>query len=156
MCICNLVWESDVVPNDWKNGTTVYIPNKGNLSNLDNWRGVTLLSTPGKVYCQLILNHMCDMADAHSVGSSQVIINRTEFDFMVQHSHEYHVSLAVSFIDFNKAFDSIHTNALKDTCIIWVLTKLVSTTEKNYNNLSFCIWTEDRYSSWFQVLTSVW
>ena len=37
MCIvCNQVWESDFMPDDWKNGTIVYIPKKGNLSNCYN------------------------------------------------------------------------------------------------------------------------
>ena len=37
MCgLCNQVWESGVVPNDWKNSTTVCIPQKGNLNSCDN------------------------------------------------------------------------------------------------------------------------
>ena len=62
MCgLCNQVLESDVVPNDWKDWTIVCIPQKGNC---DNWRGVALLSILGKVYCQMILNHMHDVVDA--------------------------------------------------------------------------------------------
>ena len=55
----NQVWESGGVPEDCgKNGSTVCNPKKGNLNEYDSWRGVTLLSIPGKVHCQMILNCM--------------------------------------------------------------------------------------------------
>ena len=64
MCgLCNQVWETDV-PNGWKNGTIVCIPKKGKLNDCDNWGRVTLLSTPGKVYYQMIMNDMYVMVDA--------------------------------------------------------------------------------------------
>ena len=61
--ICNQIWESGIVHVDREDGIVVCIPKKGNLSECDNWRGVTLLSIPGKVYCQMILNRMRDMVD---------------------------------------------------------------------------------------------
>ena len=61
--LCNQVWNSGEVPEDWRNGAVVCIPKKGNLTECDSWRGVTLLSIPGKVYCQVILNHMRDAVD---------------------------------------------------------------------------------------------
>ena len=54
--LCNQVWNSGVVPEDWKNCEVVCIPKKGNLAEYDNLRGVTLMSNPGKVYFQIILN----------------------------------------------------------------------------------------------------
>jgi hypothetical protein len=37
-------------------GLLVEIPKKGDLSNCDNWRGITLLSIPSKVFTRVILN----------------------------------------------------------------------------------------------------
>ena len=47
---------SEVVTQDLKDGAVICIPKKGNLAQCDNWRGVTLLSIPGKIYCLMILN----------------------------------------------------------------------------------------------------
>ena len=61
--LCNQVWNSGEVPEYWRNGAVVCIPKKGNLTQCDSWTGVTLLSIPGKVYCQVILNRMRDAVD---------------------------------------------------------------------------------------------
>ena len=49
------VWEQEKVPDDWKKGYLVKLPKKGDLSSCDNWRGITLLSIPGKVLTRIIL-----------------------------------------------------------------------------------------------------
>jgi len=47
--ICNTAWETGQLPRDWQDGIIIPLPKKGNLSDCNNWRGVTLLSVPGKV-----------------------------------------------------------------------------------------------------------
>ena len=51
----NNIWMLEEIPKDWKNGTIVKIPKKGDLTDCNNWRGITLLSVPGKVFCSIIL-----------------------------------------------------------------------------------------------------
>ena len=99
---------------DWKNGNIVCIPKRGKLSNWDKWRRVTLLSTPGKMYWQMILNCMHDMPDTQ-LCEEQVGFRPKqpceEQIFILQHimeKCEYQVPQTVSFIDFSKPFDSIH------------------------------------------------
>ncbi|VDP72614.1 unnamed protein product, partial [Schistosoma mattheei] len=41
----------------------IKIPKKGDLSNCDNYRGITLLSIPGKVFNSVLLNRMEDSVD---------------------------------------------------------------------------------------------
>ena len=52
------------VPDDWRNCTIICITKKSNLTHSDNWMGVTLLSVSRKVYCQMILNQMCEVLDS--------------------------------------------------------------------------------------------
>ncbi|KAH9593899.1 hypothetical protein MS3_00002414 [Schistosoma haematobium] len=59
----NEIWDEERVPTDWKEGLLVKIPKKGNLSNCDNYRGITLLSIPGKVFNGVLLNRMKDCVD---------------------------------------------------------------------------------------------
>ena len=35
-------------------GVIIPIPKKGTLSDCNNWRGITLLSLPSKIFCKLI------------------------------------------------------------------------------------------------------
>ncbi|VDP37483.1 unnamed protein product [Schistosoma mattheei] len=44
----NKIWDEEQVPKDWKEGLLIKIPKKGDLSNCDNYRGITLLSISGK------------------------------------------------------------------------------------------------------------
>ncbi|VDP31808.1 unnamed protein product, partial [Schistosoma curassoni] len=48
---------------DWK-GHFVKIAKKGDLSKCENYRGITLLSIPGKVFNRLLLNRMKGAVDA--------------------------------------------------------------------------------------------
>ena len=41
----------------------VELPKKGSLSNCNNWRGITLLSIPGKVLSIILLNRLKDSID---------------------------------------------------------------------------------------------
>jgi hypothetical protein len=41
------IWKEEKIPEEWE-GLIINIPKKGDLSNCNNWRGITLLSTPAK------------------------------------------------------------------------------------------------------------
>ncbi|VDP23714.1 unnamed protein product [Schistosoma margrebowiei] len=58
------IWEEEQVPMDWNEGHLVKIPKKGDLSKCENYRGITLLSIPGKVFNRVLLNRMKDAVDA--------------------------------------------------------------------------------------------
>ena len=57
------IWENENIPPDWSKGLIVKIPKKRDLQNCDNWRGVTLLSVPSKVFCKIILARIDDVID---------------------------------------------------------------------------------------------
>ncbi|VDO72178.1 unnamed protein product [Schistosoma curassoni] len=56
-------WDEEQVPTDWKEKLLVKIPKKGDLSKCDNYRGITILSIPGKVFSRVLLNGMKDSVD---------------------------------------------------------------------------------------------
>ena len=43
------IWKEEKIPEDWEAGLIIKIPKKGDLSNCNNWRGITLLSIPSKI-----------------------------------------------------------------------------------------------------------
>ena len=52
------IWEQEVIPNDWTKGLIFTFPKKGDLDNCDNWRGITLLSVPSKIFCRILLKRI--------------------------------------------------------------------------------------------------
>lgn len=113
-------WEKEEVPTEWKRGYIVKIPNKGDLSDCRNWRGIQLLSLPSKVYTRLILERIRKAVDAklreEQAGfregrscTDQIATLR----IIIEQSLEWQSPLYVSFVDFKKAFDVV------DRTMIW-------------------------------------
>ena len=52
------IWEKEEVPAQWKEGIIIKLPKKGDLGDCSNYRGIMLLSTPGKVLNRVLLERM--------------------------------------------------------------------------------------------------
>ena len=113
------IWEEKEVPNDWNEGIIIKIPKKGALSNCDNWRGITLLSIPSKIMAKIIIRRISDAVDLHLRKEQagfrkgkrcldQIFILRN----IIEQCTEWQRQLYINFIDFEKAFDSIHRDSL--------------------------------------------
>ena len=135
------------MPDDSKKVTIACNPQKGNLSNCDSLRGDTLLSTPGEMHYQMILNHTNAVVDAQlceeQVGfrlkqshTDQIFTLRC----IIEKYHDYQVPLLFSFINSRRAFDSIHRLTLWRILASYrVLARLVSAIEDIYDKLSCCV-----------------
>uniref|UniRef100_A0AAQ6IH68 Reverse transcriptase domain-containing protein n=1 Tax=Anabas testudineus TaxID=64144 RepID=A0AAQ6IH68_ANATE len=51
---CSIAWRSGTVPLDWHTGVVVPLFKKGGRRVCSNYRGITLLSLPGKVYARVL------------------------------------------------------------------------------------------------------
>jgi len=56
--------KEEKIPEDWKEGVIINVP-QSDLSNHNNWRGVTLLSIPSKIVTRIILNRIQNTAEQH-------------------------------------------------------------------------------------------
>ena len=52
------IWESEQIPEEWKEGYLVKLPKKGDLSSCNNWQGIMLLSVPSKILTRIILERL--------------------------------------------------------------------------------------------------
>ena len=99
---------------DRKEGHLVKLPKKGDLSICDNYRGIMLLSIPGKVLNKVMLKRMKNAVDTklrdNQAGFRQ---NRSCADqiatlrIILEQASEFNSSIYTVFIDFQKAFDSL-------------------------------------------------
>ena len=113
------IWQEKQVPVEWKEGYLIKLPKKGDLSNCANYRGITLLSVPGKVFSRILLNRMKDVVDPlfrdQQAGFRK---NRSCTDqiatlrIILEQSQEWNSSLYINFLDYEKAFDSVDRETL--------------------------------------------
>ena len=115
----NIIWANVVLPAEWLKGLIVKLPKKGDKTECTNWRGVTLLSVPSKTFCEIICMRLSDAIND--------IIRKVQAGFrpgvgciyhiftlrnIIEQSIEWNSRVHINFIDFEKAFDSIHRESL--------------------------------------------
>ena len=54
----NRLWETERWPKMWKKGLVIKVFKKGDLSECNNWRGVTLLPVINKIFCRMLLERI--------------------------------------------------------------------------------------------------
>ena len=107
------------VPESWNKGIIIKIPKKGNLSDCNNWRGITLLPIAGKIMAKIVLQRISKAID-NVLRNEQAGFRRgrscTDQIFalrnIIEQSNEWQRQLYINFVDFEKAFDSIHRDSL--------------------------------------------
>ena len=52
--VCQVAWKFGKTPRDWQTGVIIPIFKKGNRKQCTNYRGISLLSLPGKVYAKCL------------------------------------------------------------------------------------------------------
>lgn len=116
------VWLQETFPDDWNTGTIVKIPKKGDLTRCDNWRGITLLSVPSKVFTRVILNRIKGVVEGsirkeqHGFRKNKSCVDLINtVRIILEQSQEYQSPLYLAFIDFVKAFDTIDRSFIWET-----------------------------------------
>ena len=52
--VCQVAWKLGKTPRDWQTGVIIPIFKKGDRKQCTNYRGISLLSFPGKVYAKCL------------------------------------------------------------------------------------------------------
>jgi hypothetical protein len=58
------IWKEEEIPKEWEKGLIIKIPKK-DLSNCNNWGGITLLIIPSKILPIVILNTIQNTGKQH-------------------------------------------------------------------------------------------
>ena len=117
LCQC---WSEGAVPQDMRDAKIVTLyKNKGERSDCNNYRGISLLSIVGKVYARVLLIRLQKLAE-HIYPESQCGFRakRSTIDMVFslrqlqEKCREQHMPLYVAFIDLTKAFDLVSRDGL--------------------------------------------
>lgn len=92
---------------------------KGKKSSCDNYRGISLLSVPGKVLAKVICNRLTPFVSSFLVDSQCGFrAERSTVDMvfatrqLVEKALEQNTGICLAFVDIRKAFDSVNREAL--------------------------------------------
>ncbi|MCG8048238.1 MAG: reverse transcriptase family protein [Candidatus Thiodiazotropha endolucinida] len=117
--ICNLfnkIFENGYFPEQWAEGYIVPLHKKGNTNDVENYRGITLLSTLGKLFSRVINNRLCTWAENYDVlieaqagfrPGMSTVDNIFVLHGVISHMLNQGKKLYCSFVDFTKAFDYV-------------------------------------------------
>ena len=109
-------WEQGKLPQDLRDAVIITLyKNKGENSNCDNYRGITLLSIAGKILARILLNRLVPTIAEDNTPENQCGIRRnrstTDMVFVLRQlqekCREQNKGLYVSFVDLTKAFDTV-------------------------------------------------
>ena len=113
----NLVLESGFIPTDWTIGIIkVLYKNKGDINDVNNYRGITLLSCLGKLFTSVINNRLYNyLTTENIIGSEQVGFrpkhSTLDHIFALHILSNYYIQekkqLFCAFVDYSKAFDFV-------------------------------------------------
>lgn len=157
------IWEEEQVPAEWKEGYLIKLPKKGDLSSCANYRGITLLSIPGKVFNRILLNRIKDAVDPQ-LRDQQAGFRRQRscvdqiatLRIILEQSLEWNSPLYVNFVDYEKAFDSVDRQALwKLLRYHGVPEKLTSIIKNSYEGLTCRVVHGCQLTDAFEVRTGV-
>ena len=110
------IWHSESVPDDWVKQLTIPLHKKGAHDQCDNFRGIALLSVPGKVFCRVIQRRLAESGD-QLLRENQCGFRKGRgcvdqvFALRVL-AEKYNTPLYLCFVDLKKAYDSVNRNAL--------------------------------------------
>lgn len=102
------------IPSSWPNANVIIIPKKEDISKIENYRPISLLSHMYKLLTKIIVNRLTTKLDFYQppeqagfrrgFGTSDHLQSLRS---LIEKSAEYNIPLHLAFVDYEKAFDSI-------------------------------------------------
>ncbi len=114
------VWNGGKAPLEWKRALIVPLyKGKGDRRAAGNYRGISLLSIPGKVYTSIIMQRVYQQADQH-MGEWQTAFRRGRglgdavftLRMVMSRCREFNQPVHMAFVDLQRAYDSVDRDML--------------------------------------------
>ena len=112
--IFNKILESQEIPETWREAKMIILHKKGERRDIKNYRPVSLLSHTYKLFTQAIQNRMEKVLDENQPRKQagfrkkySTVDHLQALNRVIERSEEYQLPLAIGFIHYEKAFNSI-------------------------------------------------
>ena len=160
---CNLALLDNKLPDIWSLSNIIPVPKAGDLSKPDNYRGISLTCITAKVYNRMILNRIRPAIDPHlrenqngfreeRTTAAQILALRR----LIEEVKKNNLTAVLCFIDFKKAFDSIHRGTMMKILKAYgVPPNLLRAIESMYACSRAMVVTPDGNSEEFDILAGV-
>ena len=117
---CNEVYEQNTI-SIWNKGCIIPLPKKGDLTSTNNYRGITLTCIAAKIYNLMLLNRIRpEVVEILRKNQNGFRTNRSTTGQIltvrriIEGVNEKNLTATLLFIDFSKAFDSIHRGKMAE------------------------------------------
>ena len=161
--ICNDLLRDNAAPELWRKSCIIPIPKKGDLGIPSNYRGISLTSTAAKVFNKMILlrirpeierilrNNQNGFRPGRNTTSQVLSLRR-----LIEGINEKQLTATLLFVDFSKAFDSIHRGTMLAILRAYgIPERLVRSIGALYKNTTSTVRTSDGDTDFFEVLAGV-
>ena len=118
----NWIWKNEYTPKRWKEGVVVNLFKKSDKADPGNYRGITLLSTVGKIFCRILNDRVGTMLEKEEENISEEQAgfrpNRSCIDHIhtlgkiIQGRKDAGLKTYCFFLDVQKAYDTVWRNGL--------------------------------------------
>ena len=161
--LLNMCWQTTNVPDEWRKGNDRQYTKKGNVTECNNWRGITLLSIPGKIFCIVLLSRIKEAVNKTLQEEQARFCNGRSCNEqiltirnIIEQSIEFQQPISINFIDFKKAFDSIHRESLWNIAGTYrIPDRFINIFRNIYFNFSCCVKTNTGTTEFFDIVTGV-
>lgn len=150
-------------PEQWSNSELKPLPKSGDLSTTDNYRGISLSVIAAKLVNKMLLNRIRSKIDKHlrpnqngfrpgrSTTAHILTLRR-----LIEGVRSHNLKAVLVFIDFKKAFDSIHRERMLQILRAYdIPEKLVNAIGLMYQNTKARVLTPDGETELFEILAGV-
>lgn len=121
LILLNKCLEEGKTPEAWQNAEVIILFKKGDATNLENYRPISLLSVLYKVLTKVLTNRLNAKFDFYQPVEQagfrkgfSTIDHIQSVRTLIEKCTEYNIPLHLAFVDYHKAFDSIETWAVLD------------------------------------------
>jgi len=111
--------EESKIPDSWNNAVVVLLHKKGDITRLENYRPISLLSQLYKLFTKVITTRLTNRLDFYQpveqagfrsgYGTNDHL---QTMRLLIEKHNEYKKNIAIAFVDYEKAFDSVEMWAI--------------------------------------------
>jgi Reverse transcriptase (RNA-dependent DNA polymerase) len=117
--IINNIWETEKLPEDWKCALIHPLHKKGDRTDVNNYRGISLLQVTYKILSACLLKRTQEQLE-HKIGEYQAgfrpgrscVEQIFNLKTIFKHKAIRNAPIVCTFVDFKKAYDSVDRQAL--------------------------------------------